>query len=168
MSYQEHHRQAGKVIARCAVITLSDSRTAETDVSGKCIIDILSANKHAVAEYQLIANNPDQLRSLLTRLLQDEKIDVLLCTGGTGISKRDQTVEVVQSLAHTILPGFGELFRMLSWQQIGSGAMMSRAIAGIANGKIIFAMPGSPDAVRTAMEKLIIPELAHLLAQIRK
>ncbi len=168
MSYQQHQQEAQKIIARCAVITLSDTRTRETDASGKRIDELLSAAGHSVTDYRVIPDDPDRLRDLLDQFLGDDSIDVILTNGGTGISHRDQTIPALESVIEIPLPGFGELFRMLSYQEIGSGAMLSRAIAGIANGHLIFAMPGSIKAVELAMSKLIIPELAHLIHQLRK
>jgi molybdenum cofactor biosynthesis protein B len=156
------------ITARCAVITLSDTRTIETDVSGKKIVQLLSESGHAVAFHEVLKDQPEPLEACLSALLERSDVDAILTTGGTGISRRDQTIVVVDSLIEQPLPGFGELFRLLSYQQIGSGAMLSRASGGIAKGKLIFAMPGSPAAVELAMTKLILPELRHLLHQLRK
>jgi molybdopterin adenylyltransferase len=172
MPYDQHIREASAdpaaAVARCAVVTLSDTRTADTDKSGRRIQELLREAGHAVAEYRLIPDEPQKLQALLTELLGRYDVDVVLTNGGTGISRRDQTVGVVERLLDQPLPGFGELFRMLSWQQIGSGAMLSRAVGGIAGGKLVFAMPGSTAAVELAMTKLVLPEMKHLLRELRK
>jgi molybdenum cofactor biosynthesis protein B len=168
MSYDQHIKASHEVVARCAVITLSDTRTAANDKSGDKIRELLLAASHQVTHSQIIKDEPAELQSLLSPLLARDDIDAILTNGGTGISRRDQTVSVVEEFIEQPLPGFGELFRMLSWQQIGSGAMLSRAIGGIAKGKLIFAMPGSTPAVELAMTKLILPEMKHLLHELRK
>ena len=168
MPYEQHISESAGDCGRCAVITLSDSRTPDTDKSGRRVQELLAGAGHAVTHYQIIPDEPAQLESLLHGLLARNDIDVILTNGGTGISRRDQTIPVIERLLETPLPGFGELFRMLSYQQIGSGAMLSRAVAGIARGKLIFAMPGSTGAVELAMTKLVLPELKHLLHEIRK
>jgi molybdenum cofactor biosynthesis protein B len=168
MAYQEHVRDAQQVVARCAVVTLSDTRTPETDKSGKKIREFLGSEGHTVARYELIRDDPDTLHALLTDILSGDELDAVLTNGGTGVSRRDTTIEVVETHLDQVLPGFGELFRVLSFQQIGSGAMLSRAIGGVARGKLLFAMPGSTNAVDLAMTKLILPELRHLVHEIRK
>src|SRR5205807_9835620 len=162
MAYQEHVRDAQALSARCAVVTLSDTRTPETDRSGKRIRELLEGDAHAVARYQLISDEPATLHALLTELLSENELDAVITNGGTGISRRDTTIEVVETHLDQVLPGFGELFRFLSFHEIGSGAMLSRAIGGVARGKLLFAMPGSTPAVELAMTKLIVPELKHL------
>src|SRR5687767_3247696 len=168
MAYDEHTSAAKPISARCAVITLSDTRTAETDTSGKRIRELLEADGHAVATDIIIKDDPATLANLLDAHLRDRETEVILTNGGTGISRRDNTIAVVESKLTLPLPGFGELFRMLSWEQIGSGAMLSRAAGGIANGTLLFAMPGSTKAVELAMQRLILPELRHLLFEMRK
>ena len=168
MAYQDHLRDAQALSARCAVVTLSDTRTPETDRSGKRIGELLEAAQHAVPRYHLIRDDPAALHALLTELLSDSQLDAVITNGGTGISRRDTTIEVVQRHLEQTLPGFGELFRMLSFQQIGSGAMLSRAVGGVSRGKLVFALPGSTAAVELAMTKLILPELKHLLGELRK
>ncbi len=167
MSYQQHIREAGDPSARCAVITLSDTRTPETDSSGKRIRELLESSGHTIAAYRVIRDEMQDLQGLLEEFLGSQTVDVVLTNGGTGISRRDRTIEVVQQFLDQPLPGFGELFRMLSWQEIGSGAMLSRAVGGITRGKLLFAMPGSTKAVELAMSKLILPELHHLLHQVK-
>ena len=168
MSYQQHQDAAHPIIAQCAVVTVSDTRTERTDSSGASIRQLLADAGHAVVRYALCRDEPADLQPLLSDLIASNDVDVIITTGGTGISRRDQTIEVVGRLLDQPLPGFGELFRMLSWEQVGSGAMLSRAAAGIVRGKPIFALPGSARAVELAMTRLIIPELGHLLQQLRK
>jgi molybdenum cofactor biosynthesis protein B len=168
MSYQQHIHSAEAIIARCAVVTLSDTRNEETDKSGARIKELLAEQKHAVGAYSVIPDEPEKLDQLISQLLSRPDVDLILTTGGTGIAKRDQTIGVIDKRIEQPLPGFGELFRMLSYEQIGSGAMLSRAIGGIAQGKLVFAMPGSTKAVELAMTKLILPEIKHLLMELRK
>jgi molybdenum cofactor biosynthesis protein B len=168
MSYAQHQTDARQLVARCGVVTLSDTRTPQTDTSGQAIRRSLEADGHTIAAQLLIPDEPVELQRVLEQMLSRDDVDAIVTNGGTGISRRDQTIGVVEEMLEQRLPGFGELFRMLSWEQIGSGAMLSRAVAGIARGKPIFAMPGSTKAVELAMSKLIVPELRHLLSQLRK
>jgi molybdopterin adenylyltransferase len=168
MSYQEHQTIAKSIVARCAIVTLSDTRTLETDASGKRIANVLRDDGHVVIEHRVIPDDARGFKLVLDELLARPDVDAILTTGGTGISRRDQAIGVVESTIESPLPGFGELFRMLSWDQIGSGAILSRATAGIARGKAIFAVPGSIAAVELAMTKLILPELRHILHELRK
>lgn len=168
MSYQQHQQTSAPLVARCAIVTLSDTRTPETDKSGQSIRALLTAAGHEAVHYELCKDDPTLLDPLLNALLARADVDAILTNGGTGISRRDQTIDVVARLLDHPLPGFGELFRMLSWEQIGSGAMLSRAVGGISRGKVIFSMPGSTKAVDLAMSRLILPELRHLLGELRK
>jgi molybdenum cofactor biosynthesis protein B len=171
MAYEQHKNDAAGTVApaRCAVVTLSDTRDESTDTSGRTIRTMIEQHGQSIARYAILPDDPQRLASLLDELLDDSAIDVVLTNGGTGISRRDSTIAVVESKVATPLPGFGELFRMLSWEQIGSGAMLSRAVGGVtAKGKLLFAMPGSTKAVELAMTKLILPELKHLLHELRK
>ena len=168
MAYEQHIRESAPASARCAVITLSDTRTKETDTSGRRIGEMLNSAGHAIGEYRIIRDEAADLDHLLAELLGRDDIDAILTNGGTGVSRRDRTIEVVQRHLDQPLPGFGEIFRLLSFEQIGSGAIMSRAVGGIAKGKVIFAMPGSTKAVELAMSRLIVPELKHLLHELRK
>ena len=173
MAYDQHVRSASGLVARCAVVTLSDTRTPENDTSGQTIRKSLESAGHVVARYALIPDDPTRLTALLNELLSDAAVDVVLTNGGTGVARRDQTLAAVERVITQPLPGFGELFRMLSWDQVGAGAMLSRAAGGIAfdaagRGKPVFAMPGSTRAVELAMSKLIVPELGHLLSELRK
>jgi molybdenum cofactor biosynthesis protein B len=168
MSYDQHISAAKNIVVRCAIITLSDTRTPETDLSGQKIRQLLEQASHLVADYQLIRDEPSQLNACLDVMIANDSIDVILTNGGTGISRRDQTIDTITGRLQRMLPGFGELFRMLSFQQIGSGAMLSRSIAGVVEGKILFAMPGSTKAVELAMQQLILPQLQHLVNEIHK
>jgi molybdopterin adenylyltransferase len=142
------------------VLTASDSRSVESDESGRIIRELLSAAGHRVEHYEVLPDDPGRIRKVLLDHLQN--LDAVIIDGGTGIAVRDSTIEAVRGLLDKELEGFGELFRYLSYQQIGSAAMLSRALAGIAAGKIVVALPGSPDACRLAMEKLLIPQLGHM------
>jgi molybdenum cofactor biosynthesis protein B len=167
-AYDEHQRAAEQIVARCAILTLSDTRNQSTDKSGARIRELLTADAHAVTHYEVLRDEPELLSARLAALLARDDVDVILTNGGTGISRRDATVPVIERVIESPLPGFGELFRMLSWGQIGSGAMLSRALAGVAQGKVLFAMPGSTKAVELAMTKLILPEVRHILRELRK
>ena len=168
MAYEQHIRDSTHDAARCVVITLSDTRTEATDTSGRRIREMLAEQGHVVVEYRIIHDEAADLHHLLTEMLSRDDIDAVFTNGGTGVSRRDRTIEVVERHLDQELPGFGEIFRHLSFDQIGSGAMLSRAVGGIARGKVIFAMPGSTGAVDLAMTRLILPELKHLLHELRK
>jgi molybdopterin adenylyltransferase len=159
VSLEEHHRHGHKGL-KAGVVTASDSRSAETDESGRLIRDLLIAAGHRVEYYEVLPDDPSRIRQALLDNLRN--LDAIIVNGGTGIAPRDSTIEVVRMLLDKELEGFGELFRYLSYQEIGSAAMLSRALAGVAAGKIVAALPGSPDACRLAMEKLLIPELGHM------
>ena len=161
MSHQEHRHQAPESV-RCAVITVSDTRTPENDTSGQYMQEALSHAGHTVSAYMIVKDEPADIHRLLTHHMQAPDTDAVLLSGGTGLSRRDGTYEVVQSCLEKELTGFGELFRWLSYEEIGAAAMMSRATAGVAAGTVIVSMPGSSAAVRLAMDKLILPELAHM------
>ncbi len=168
MSYAEHQRNSVDLVARCAIITLSDTRTEQTDRSGARIRELIESHGHLCSAYRLIPDDSQQFDELLQEFLANAEIDAIFSNGGTGISKRDTTIEVAQRRIERPLPGFGELFRMLSFEQIASGAMLSRAVGGVASGKLLFCMPGSTAAVELAMTRLILPELRHLLHELRK
>jgi molybdenum cofactor biosynthesis protein B len=167
-AYEEHQQAAERIVARCAILTLSDTRTPETDNSGTRIRALLEADGHRVNAYEVIPDDSAQLTAYLRMLLSREDVDAVITNGGTGVSRRDNTVPVIEKTLDVSIPGFGELFRMLSWNEIGSGAMLSRALGGIAKGKLLFALPGSTNAVELAMTKLILPEIRHLLRELRK
>jgi molybdenum cofactor biosynthesis protein B len=153
---------------RCYVLTVSDTRTEENDTSGRAIADLLSAAGHTVAARAIVKDDPDSVRATIARQLASGDVQAIITTGGTGITSRDSTFEAVDALLEKRLDGFGELFRMLSFEQIGPAAMMSRASAGLAAGKIVVSLPGSEGAVRLAMERLLLPELGHLVQQASK
>ena len=161
MSHQQHRQQAPGSV-RCAVITVSDTRTPENDTSGQYMQQGLTQAGHTVSAYSIVKDEPEEIRRLLTHFIQAADTDAILLSGGTGLSPRDGTYEVVHSCLEKELTGFGELFRYLSYEEIGAAAMMSRATAGVARGTVIVSMPGSSAAVRLAMDKLILPELAHM------
>lgn len=166
-SVDSHRSQALAPLA-CAVITVSDTRTLETDTGGQSVVDGLLAAGHRVASREIIPDEPEPMRQLVTRLVATAEIDAVLLTGGTGITSRDQTFETISALLTKTLPGYGELFRMLSYHDVGPAAMLSRAVGGVLSGKIVLTMPGSPAAVRLAMENLILPELGHLVREARR
>ena len=169
MAYDQHIQSNQAQVARCAVLTLSDTRTEADDTSGRAIRQLLESHGHIVVHHAILKDDPAVLDAKLLELLGSADVDAILTNGGTGISRRDVTIGVIEKHLDQPLPGFGELFRMLSWEQIGSGAMLSRALGGIARGKqIVFAMPGSTKAVELAMTKLILPELKHLLGELHK
>jgi molybdenum cofactor biosynthesis protein B len=150
------------------VITISDTRTLETDRGGQLIAEMLQKAGHNLVGREIIPDEPDPMRTLVERLADETKLDAVLLTGGTGIAARDQTFETISALLSKTLPGYGELFRMLSYDDIGPAAMLSRAIGGVRNRVIILTMPGSTAAVQLVMEKLILPELGHLVHEARK
>ena len=167
MSHQEH-KAHGPTSVACFVLTVSDTRTPETDTSGRAIRELLAAAGHSVAAHAIVRDDPEQVRNQVLTRCRDTGTQVIITTGGTGITSRDGTYEAVDGLLEKRQHGFGELFRMLSFQEIGSAAMMSRATAGTVQGKVIFVLPGSENAVRLAMTRLIIPELAHVVQQVSK
>lgn len=161
------HKAEGPRSISCAVITVSDTRTLETDRGGPVVCELLEQAGNQVAHREIVKDEPDEMKSLIQRLI-DDGCQVILMTGGTGITSRDQTFETVSGLFTKSLPGYGELFRVLSYEEIGSAAMLSRATAGVIDKTVLLTMPGSPAAVRLAMEKLILPELSHLVQQASK
>jgi molybdenum cofactor biosynthesis protein B len=162
------HRAAAPRSVCCYVLTVSDTRTEENDTSGRAIADLLSAAGHTVAARAIVKDDPVSVRATIERQLASGAVQAIIVTGGTGITLRDSTFEAVDALLEKRLDGFGELFRMLSFEQIGPAAMMSRASAGLAAGKIVVSLPGSEAAVRLAMERLLLPELGHLVQQASK
>jgi molybdenum cofactor biosynthesis protein B len=168
MSTQEHKALSPKQVT-CMVITVSDTRTEETDKSGQLMKALLEEAGHAVALYQIVKDEPTEVRAAIENGMNHADVQVILLNGGTGISPRDNTFEAVSALLEKELPGFGELFRMLSYtEDIGPAAMLSRAIAGTRAGKAIFSTPGSTGAVRLAMNKLIVPELGHVVRELNR
>lgn len=162
MGTPDHHASAGHDPVRCAVLTVSDSRTEATDESGPLIRRLLEGAGHQVLESELVGNDPERVRAAVRRFLAGAG-ECLVVTGGTGPGRRDLTVETVTPLLEKVLPGFGELFRALSFQEVGPAAMMSRAVLGVSRGKAICCLPGSSAAVRLGVERLLLPELRHLI-----
>jgi molybdenum cofactor biosynthesis protein B len=157
--HRQHAAAQGSV--PIAIVTVSDSRTPETDTSGKLIRSLAEAAGHVVVDYRLVKDEPEQVRQALEDFAAGGA-RLIIFNGGTGISQRDRTYDVISKMLEKTLPGFGELFRMLSYEQVGAAAMLSRATAGVYRSRVVFSTPGSPDAVRLAMEKLILPEIQHL------
>jgi len=170
MSHADHSREAASRVGPigCAVITVSDTRTEATDASGALIRQLLAEAGHRVVRYAIVADEAARITSLVDELAGDAACSVILMTGGTGVSSRDRTYEAVVGSLDRRLDGFGELFRYLSFVHIGPGAMLSRAVAGVCRGRAVFVMPGSPDAVRLAMTRLLLPELAHIVWELSR
>lgn len=164
---REHRADAPQKVC-CGVVTVSDTRRKATDSGGQLVARLLEQHGHHVAARQIVPDEPDRLREVVASLCRQEEIDVILLTGGTGVSRRDQTYEVIRDLLAKPLPGYGELFRMLSYDEIGAAAMLSRAVGGLIDRTVVLTMPGSPAAVRLAMEKLILPEIGHLVREARR
>lgn len=167
MSDREH-KAAAPASVRCAIVTVSDTRTEATDTGGRAIADLLTAAGHTIVARHLIEDDPVRVQNTVRQLLGHDAASgaqVVILTGGTGITSRDSTYEAIDGLLEKRLDGFGELFRMLSFQDIGPAAMLSRATAGLRAGRIIVSLPGSEKAVRLAMERLLLPELGHLVQQ---
>jgi molybdenum cofactor biosynthesis protein B len=162
------HRAAAPASVRCAVVTISDTRTDETDTGGRTIVDLLTGAGHEVHGKMIVPDDPDRIRDAIETALADTTTDAVITTGGTGISRRDGTYEVVTTILEKRIDGFGELFRALSYEEIGPAAMMSRACAGTVGGKVLISVPGSEHAVRLAMTKLILPEIGHLVREASK
>ncbi|MDE3839905.1 molybdenum cofactor biosynthesis protein [Bacillus methanolicus] len=168
MSTTEHKKEAPRKV-KCKVITVSDTRDKQTDKSGKLMIELLEGAGHLIIDYVIVKDEEIAIREEVLKGCQNPDIDVILTNGGTGIAKRDVTIETVSSLFDKEITGFGELFRMLSYQEdIGSAAILSRAVAGVIKDKAVFSTPGSTGAVRLAMNKLILPELGHVVRELRK
>ncbi|WP_110927217.1 MogA/MoaB family molybdenum cofactor biosynthesis protein [Bacillus massiliglaciei] len=163
------HKKGGLSAVSCKVITVSDTRNKETDKSGKLIIELLESEGHKIAEYEIVKDDKDEIGQAVLNGCRNSEISIILLNGGTGIAKRDVTIETIQPMLHKEIPGFGELFRMLSYQEdIGSAAIMSRALAGVVADKAVFSLPGSTGAVRLGMNKLILPELRHVAKELQK
>lgn len=166
MSVHEH-KEKGKKSIRCFIVTVSDTRDESTDTSGQTIKKFLADDNHQMAGYQIVKDEPSQIHGLLEQALARADVDAVIVNGGTGIAPRDGTYEVVGRFLEKKLDGFGEVFRYLSYLDIGSAAIMSRAAAGSARGKILISLPGSRGAVTLAMEKLILPEIRHMVSQLQ-
>jgi molybdopterin adenylyltransferase len=164
----QEHRAAAPRTARCFVLTVSDTRTPENDTSGRAIRELLASAGHDVVGHQIVRDEPSQVASTVRHQIAESDAQVVITTGGTGITSRDGTFEAIDALLDKRLDGFGELFRMLSFNEIGAAAMLSRATAGTIERKAIFVLPGSENAVRLALTRLILPELGHVLQQLSK
>jgi len=164
---REHKATAPATVA-CYVLTVSDTKTPETDTSGAVIRELLGAAGHRVAGSAIVRDEPLEVTRLVRLACADPQVQAVILTGGTGITSRDSTFEAVEALLDKRLPGFGELFRMLSFAEVGAAAMLSRAQMGIHARRIVVSLPGSPNACRLALEKLIIPELGHLLREVSR
>lgn len=163
----EEHRQQSSASLGFAVVTVSDTRDATTDRGGAYLVEALEAAGHRIGLRTLVRDEPEAIRAAARRALAEEGVDLVLFTGGTGIAPRDVTAPTVEALFEQHLPGFGELFRRLSFAEIGSAAILSRATAGLVGSKVLFALPGSPGALRLALEEIILKEAGHLVSQAR-
>jgi molybdenum cofactor biosynthesis protein B len=166
VSHSTHQQLAGNAPVACSVVTVSDTRTEETDSSGRLIRELLEANGHPIVESVIVPDEPEIIRSTVQRLLG--ACDAVISTGGTGFARRDGTVDALSPLLDRTIPGFGELFRSLSFQEIGAASMLSRAMAGTVGGRLMFMLPGSEAAVRLAMTRLILPEISHLAWELKR
>ena len=167
-STTEHRREARSLEdISCDVVVVSDSRTERTDVSGRVARELIEAAGFGVGRHELVANEPDEVNSTIDRFLSGDSACLILL-GGTGLSSRDRTVETLQDRLEKELPGYGEAFRRLSWDEIGTAAILSRALAGSIGDRIVVVTPGSPNAVETALKGVLLPELAHLLREVRR
>jgi molybdopterin adenylyltransferase len=167
MSHVEHRATAPRAVG-CVVVTISDTRTEATDTGGRAIADLLAAHGHVVLARHFVKDDPAGVRAIVEEALARDDAVAIITTGGTGISSRDRTYEALAGLFERRLDGFGELFRVLSYEQVGSAAMLSRAVAGVARGKLLACLPGSEAAVRLAMERLLIPELGHIVRELSR
>ncbi len=169
MSESVHqHREAAPESVRVAVLTISDTRTRETDTGGDVVEETMRGAGHEVVAREIVRDEATSIRMQLADLLARSDVDAVVTTGGTGISGRDTTYEVVERMIEKRLDGFGEIFRMLSYEEIGAAAMLSRALAGAVGTKLVASLPGSRNAVRLGMEKLLVPEVAHIVFELRK
>lgn len=164
MSHTEH-RAASPAYVRCAVLTISDTRTIETDTGGGTVVSLLEAHGHQVVARGLVKDEPSAVQRWVQEQRARDEVQVIVTTGGTGIAPRDHTYEAITKMFDKPIPGFGELFRLLSYQEIGPAAMLSRACAGVSQCRIVIALPGSVNAVRLAMDKLVLPELGHMVRE---
>ena len=161
------HRAHERRAVACAIVTVSDTRTPETDASGARLRALLEEGGHRVVAYDVLRDEPDAVRARVAALIADPAVEAVITNGGTGLAPRDTTYEAVAGLLEKRLDGFGELFRMLSWNEVGAAAMLSRAVAGVARGTVIAVLPGSTAAVELAATKLLLPELGHMVALAR-
>ena len=164
----EKHRHAAPDHVRVAVLTVSDTRRPETDTGGNAIEELMKQAGHEVVSRDIVRDDAPRIRNHLVDLLARPDVDAVITTGGTGIAARDTTYEVVERMVEKKLDGFGEIFRMLSYEEVGAAAMLSRAIAGSQGTKLVASLPGSVNAVRLATEKLLAPEIAHIVFELKK
>ena len=169
MSESVHkHRESAPEHVRLAVLTISDTRTPENDTGGDTIEELMRGAGHEIVERRIVRDDAARIRTELVNLLARPDVDAIITTGGTGISARDTTYEVVDRMLEKKLDGFGEIFRALSYEEIGAAAILSRAVAGAVGTKLVASLPGSRNAVRLGMEKLLVPEVAHIVFELRK
>ena len=161
------HPDSKAIAINCAIVTVSDTRTSQTDKSGQLIQQLLVEAGHNIVAYTIVKDEPIEIEQKLTEFDNNSVLEVIIFNGGTGIAPRDTTYDVISSQLEKTLPGFGEIFRYLSYQEIGSRAIASRAVAGVKNKKLLFSLPGSSNAVKLAMTDLILPEINHLVAQLK-
>lgn len=164
MGYEEHKHMSPQIV-KCAVLIISDSRTEKTDESGKLLVEGLKCAGQEVVSFALLKNDPESIRNKMGELLHSPNVQVIIASGGTGASKMDLTIETVLPMLEKKLDGFGELFRYLTYQEIGTGSILSRAAAGVVLGKVVICLPGSLKAVKLALEKIILPEIGHLVRE---
>lgn len=164
----QQHRAAVTASLAFGIITVSDTRTLETDTGGALIVELLEGAGHSALSRSIVTDDREKIAHEVLERARDPRVDVVITTGGTGIARRDVTFEAVSAILDRQIDGFGELFRMLSWEEIGSAAMLSRATAGAIDSTAVFTVPGSRNAIRLAMERLILPEIAHVVFEIRK
>jgi molybdenum cofactor biosynthesis protein B len=167
-SHAHHHRKSAAAEVPTAVVTVSDTRTLDTDTGGARVAELLGEGGHPVAVREIVKDEPAEIAAAVRALLERADVRAVILTGGTGVAPRDVTPDTVEPLLDRVVPGFGELFRALSYEEIGSAALLSRALAGLASGRVVFVLPGSRGAVELAMRKLILPELGHLAAEAVK
>jgi molybdopterin adenylyltransferase len=167
-SVPKEHKANAPTSVGCFVLTISDSKTPETDTSGALIRELVTAAGHRVTGHAIVKDEPEQVAAVIRSGCAAPSVEAFILTGGTGITSRDSTYEAIEALLDKRLSGFGELFRMLSYEEVGAAAMLSRAQGGVVQGRVLFSLPGSPNACRLALEKLIIPELPHLLREVRR
>ncbi|HLL98718.1 MAG TPA: MogA/MoaB family molybdenum cofactor biosynthesis protein [Rubrobacteraceae bacterium] len=169
MSESVHrHRESAPEHVRLAVLTISDTRTPENDTGGDTIEELMRGAGHEIVERRIVRDDAARIRTELVNLLARPDVDAIITTGGTGISARDTTYEVVDRMLEKKLDGFGEIFRVLSYEEIGAAAILSRAVAGAVGTKLVACLPGSRNAVHLAVEKLLVPEISHVVFELRK
>jgi molybdenum cofactor biosynthesis protein B len=167
-STPDEHKATAPTTLGCWVLTVSDTKTPETDTSGALIRERLTTAGHRVVGSSIVRDEPTEVQRIIGQAVADPSVQMIIMTGGTGITSRDSTFEAVEAMLDKRLPGFGELFRMLSFQEIGAAAMLSRAQMGIHARRIVVSLPGSPNACRLALDKLLLPEMGHLVREVSR